>query len=133
MEEEIIIKEPNAKINSARDLFRRITKIKGIDFKQENFIVFYLNTQNIIKGYDVLFKGGLNSALIDLRTIFRNALKKNSKSIIVAHNHPSNYLNPSDEDKDIFERIKKAGDIIGISCLDSIIFNKDKFYSIGQE
>ena len=128
MKELIILKESKG-ITKAKDLFSRIKKI-NIDFKQENLIVFYLDSKNEIIDKEVLFKGGLNSSVICLKTLFRKALKKNSNSIIVAHNHPSNDLKPSEEDILIKNRIQDAGKILNLKLLDFIIFNKKEFYSV---
>jgi len=119
------------KISNAEDLFKNIKKI-NINYNQENFILICLNTKNKILKTDILFKGGLNACLIDLKTIFSNALINNSNALIIAHNHPSNSLNPSSEDKEIFKKIKDAGEILGIKVLDSIIFNKKEFYSLND-
>lgn len=121
------------KVKNATDVFKQIKKIH-IDYEQENFIVICLNTKNQVIHSEILFKGGLNCCTIDVRTLFRVALKYNSCNIIVAHNHPSDHLQPSTEDEQIFSRIKNAGEILGIDCLDSVIFNNiNKFYSMKQE
>lgn len=129
MERVLELKEPLGKITSSSNIFDKIKKVK-VDYLQENFIVFYLDTKNKLISSEVLFKGGLNSVLIDPKTIFRNALKKNANSLIVAHNHPSGNLNPSEEDKEIFSTLKAIGKIISLTVLDSIIFNKKQYYSL---
>lgn len=131
MKEIFIIKENKTVINSPSDLFKDIKKIE-IDYSQENFIVFYLRTNNtIIKG-EVLFKGGLNCVHMDVKMIYRNALLNNANAIIIAHNHPSDNLSPSIEDVEGYARIKEAGEIITIKCLDSVIFNKKEYYSMNN-
>ena len=132
MKEIFIIKENKTKINSPSDIFKDIKDIK-IDYGQENFIVFYLRSDNsMIKG-DVLFKGGLNMTCVDPKIIYRNALLNNANSIIIAHNHPSGYLEPSKEDKEVYLKLKRAGEILTIGCLDSIIFNEREFYSMNND
>lgn len=132
MKELLILKESIGSIKEAGDIFKKIKKIK-IDYEQENFIVFYLNNQNkLIKSKNV-FKGGVNSCLVEPNTIFRNALKHNAIKIIIAHNHPTGDLTPSYEDKDIFKRLGEAGEVINIKVLDSIIFNKKEFYVMRKE
>ncbi len=131
MKQLIILRENKNKIGSATDIFKNIKKI-NIDYAQENFIIFYLNTGNKIIDSEILFKGGIDACLICPKTIFRNALKRNSAKIIISHNHPSNDLTPSYEDKDIFKRLKEAGDMIDIKVLDFIIFKKKEFYSLSD-
>jgi DNA repair protein RadC len=53
----------------------------------------------------------------------------NASKIIIAHNHPSNNLNPSQEDLNIYDKLKEGGELLGIKVLDNIIFNKKGFYS----
>ena len=132
MQQIIEFKELPNKINYASDIFKMINKIR-INYQQENFLLLCLNTKNNIIHTELIFKGGLNNCIIDVRTIFRVALKYNSCNIIIAHNHPSGILEPSQEDKDAYKLVKNAGDIIGITCLDSIIFNYKEFYSMNEK
>lgn len=128
MNQVFILKELENKISQPGDLFNNIKEI-NIDYEQENLILFCLNTKKQIVHSEIVFKGGLNSCSVDPKTIFRIALKYNSDSVIVAHNHPSGDLKPSSDDINVFEMLKKAGEIIGVKCLDSVIFNKKEFYS----
>jgi DNA repair protein RadC len=125
--EDLIIFE-KGKIKSPEGIFKNIKRI-NIDYKQENYILICLNTNNKVLKSIALFKGGLDACLISPQTIFRTALKYNSAKIIIAHNHPSGNLNPSQEDLEIYNRIKDAGDLLQIKVLDNIIFNKKGFYS----
>ena len=125
------LKEPKNKINQPLDLFKNIEKI-NIDYNQENLLLFCLNTKNQVIHSEIMFKGGLNSSIIDPKTLFRKALTHNSNSIIIAHNHPSGNLKPSIEDSRVFENIKKVGEILTIKCLDSVIFNENEFYSMAE-
>ena len=129
MEKIYILKDPVVGFSHPEKIFDNIEKF-NIEFSQENFIVFYLDTKNKIIDSEVLFKGGLNSCLIDPKTLFRQALIKNSNAVIIAHNHPSGDLNPSDEDEDVFKQLKDAGEIIQIKVLDFIIFNETQYYSL---
>src|SRR3989344_5770325 len=129
MEQIFILKEELKNIKSPSDIFNKILKFK-IDYNQENLIIFYLNAKNKIINSEVLFKGGLTSCISEPNTIFRKALLKNSYSIIIAHNHPSNNLTPSNEDLNIFKLLKEGGELLNIKVLDSLIFNKKEFYSL---
>ena len=132
MKEILIFKESKTKqISNARDLFKQLKKIE-INYHQENMIVVYLNTKNEVLGSDVLFKGGLDCCSLDSKTLFRNALINNSRKIIIAHNHPSGDLKPSYEDKEVFRELQKAGSIIDLPIIDSIIFNEKEFYSMEE-
>lgn len=128
MRQLLTLKEPIDAISCASDLFDQLKDI-SIDFSQENTIAVYLNSSNQVLGSEIIFKGGLNSCVIDPKTIFRRALLNNACSIIVAHNHPSGNLKPSQEDLKIMEIIKKAGEIVTIRLLDFIVFNGEEYWS----
>lgn len=132
MKELIVFESLPNKITDASSIFKKIKRIK-IDYGQENYFVFYLSTQNDLLGYDLLFKGTHDACILSPNVIFRKALLNNSSKIIVAHNHPSNNLEPSEEDRDIYKRLKELGREIECPVLDSIIFNKVEFYSMQRE
>jgi DNA repair protein RadC len=132
MKQIFILKEPTGNIKTSSDIFNKIKKF-NIDFTRENFIIFYLDTKHKLINSEILFKGGLNSCLIDPKTLFKNALLNDSNSLIIAHNHPTGDLNPSREDKEIYKDLKKIGDLLELRILDSIIFNEKEFYSLNDE
>ena len=123
------LKEPTNKILNANTLFDKI-KDFNINYNQENFILFVFDTKQTLIHSEVLFKGGLNCCMIDPKTIFRTALIKNGNTIIIAHNHPSDSLTPSQEDKQVFKKLIKIGDYLQLKVLDSIIFNKFEYFSL---
>ena len=131
MNQILTLNEPLNKIQSPEDLFARIQKI-DIDYDREHFLVFTLNTKNQVIDIHLTSIGIIDAALIHPRETFRNAIKDNAKSIIIAHNHPSNSLTPSENDKEVSVALKAAGEIIGISVIDHIIFTETDFLSMKQ-
>ena len=113
----------------AADVFKDIKKI-NIDYEQENFLLLCLDIGNRVIYKEVVFKGGLASCVVDNKILFRKALLNNANSIIVAHNHPSGNLSPSDKDINCFKWLIEAGKFLHIKVLDSIIFNEKEFYSM---
>jgi DNA repair protein RadC len=73
--------------------------------------------------------GTLTSSLVHPRETFRRAVKQGSASIIVAHNHPSGEVDPSEEDTKVTKLLFEAGNILGITMLDHLIIAKGKFYN----
>ena len=132
MKEVIILKEPLNKVTNAQDLFKKVKNIK-IDYEQENFILICLNSCNQVIKSKVLFKGGLGECAIYSNVLFREALLNNSRNVIVAHNHPSGNLKPSEDDFKVFKKLKEAGNILNVDVLDSVIFNKKEFYSLNND
>ena len=80
-----------------------------------------LNTKARLIGASDISVGTVNATLVSPRELFLEALKKNAVSIILLHNHPSGDPTPSQEDILLTQRVRKAGDLIGIELLDHII------------
>ena len=97
---------------------------------RECFSVICLDSKGVPTNYSVAHVGTLNNTLISNREIFKVAVKSNASSILVAHNHPSGDLTPSNEDVTHTEMIVKAGEILGIPVLDHIIVSSNKGISI---
>lgn len=100
---------------------------------QEQVIVLYLNRANKVIGYYRHSTGGVNSTIMDVKLIVSTALKSLSSGIIIAHNHPSGNLKPSEQDIAITNTIKKAVAAVDVSLLDHIIITKDGYYSFADE
>jgi DNA repair protein RadC len=102
---------------------------------RENMVVIMLNTKYKVIGVNTAHIGSLDSAVIHPREIFKPAILSNAAAIVIAHNHPSGDAIPSHQDVDVTEKIKDAGEMIGIELLDHIIIgNKDTmdFYSMRE-
>ena len=99
---------------------------------QEEFKVLLLNRNNLVLGIYSLSKGGVSSTIVDAKLLFSVALKCNASSIIIAHNHPSGNLTPSESDKSITNKLKKAGQYLDITILDHLIVTKDDFFSFND-
>jgi len=97
--------------------------------KQEYFLSITLDGAHVPIKKNVISRGLVNRTIIHPREVYRKAISQNAVAVIIAHNHPSGNVEPSAEDKEITERIKEAGLVIGISLLDHIIFTKDDYYS----
>jgi DNA repair protein RadC len=99
---------------------------------QENFLAILLdNAQNLLSVKHIT-KGLINRTLVHPREIFRPAILANATAIILCHNHPSGNMEPSLEDLDITQRLKNAGELIGIPILDHLIVSKNGYYSMAE-
>ena len=106
-------------------------ELKGIyEQKKEFFIAFYLDSKNKIIAREIISIGTLNSSLIHARELFKGAILRSANTIILAHNHPSGNLEPSDEDLTATKKLQEAGDIIGIKILDHLIVSERGYKSI---
>lgn len=102
------------------------------DLNNEVFKVVFLNTANIIIGDDDVSVGGLSSAVVECRSIFRSAINRNAAAIICIHNHPSSNPEPSREDVRITRQISEAGKLMGVPLHDHLIIAGSAFTSLAQ-
>lgn len=101
---------------------------------QESFAVLAMNKANKPLGIKTMFKGGISSTIVDEKLVFAVLLKSLSSSFIIAHNHPSMNLRPSDADINLTRKLKEVGNFIGITLLDHLILSPDnKYYSFMDE
>lgn len=100
---------------------------------QEELHVMMLDTKNRMISEKLLTKGTINTSLIDSREIFIHALKENAVGIVLIHNHPSGDDTPSREDLAATERVRAAGEIIGIRLVDHIIIGNKHFTSLREK
>ena len=101
--------------------------------KQEKMVALYTNTMNQLLGEEIIAIGSLNVLNLKPRDIFIPALRYNSYGIILAHNHPEGSSEPSKEDINFTENIKKLSIQLGFELLDHIIIGKKGFYSFSGQ
>ncbi len=100
---------------------------------QEEFKVLLLNRNHQVLGIYPLSKGGVSGTVVDAKLVFSVALKCNASSIIIAHNHPSGNLKPSEADIRLTQKLKKAGSYLDVKVLDHIILSRERYYSFVDE
>ena len=116
---------------SPKDVWERMEDIRGS--KREHFVVFYLDSRNQEIKRNIISIGILNESLVHPREVFENAIKHNAASIIIAHNHPSGDVDPSQDDIEITKKLTNAGKILGIKIIDHVIVTKDKWRSFEEK
>lgn len=103
------------------------------DETREKFLVVCLNSANKIIRYETISIGNLNSSVVHPREIFKAAIKNNSASIILLHNHPSGNPEPSNEDISITRKIVDSGKIMDIPVFDHIIVAGNTYTSFVEK
>lgn len=104
-----------------------------VGLQQEEFRVLVVNNRNRLLKRLVVSKGTVSQAIVHPREIFKEAIKEGGSGIIMIHNHPSGILFPSEEDLSVTERIRQAGEIIGIPLLDHVIVSDTAYFSLMTE
>jgi len=121
----------NTKISNAKDVFEELKEYRNK--QQEYFLCIYLDGANHICQTRVITIGTLNQSLVHPREVFAPAIENRCASIIVAHNHPSGILKPSDEDLAVTKRLKSSGKLLGIELLDHVIISKEGYFSLKDD
>lgn len=117
-------------IKNVRDVMPFIRYIS--EKKQEYFLALSLNSGNRVLSNRVVSIGLVDKALVHPREVFSDAIKLRASRVIVAHNHPAELLEPSEEDLKITENLVRAGSILGIELLDHIIITTAGYYSFRE-
>lgn len=120
------------KITSSKDVFRIMNPYIG-DLDHEQFWILMLNNSNKVIFKFPLSKGGITATMVDTRLLFKSALAQGATALILAHNHPSGTLQPSQADKTITQKIQKAGELLDIKVLDHIIVTEKTYFSFADE
>ena len=100
---------------------------------QEELRVIALDTKSRILAFSTVYRGSVNSALIRVGEVFKDALRLNATSIIALHNHPSGDPNPSPEDCLLTRQLVEAGKLLDIDCVDHLVIGHGKFVSMREK
>ncbi len=120
------------KVTSINDLYKIFSQYLS-DLQTEEFWTIFLDQKNHVIYKTQISKGGISSTLVDVRVIFRIAIEHFATSVVVAHNHPTGNLTPSQADISITRRIKEAGDLLDIKLLDHLIIGENSFFSFSEQ
>lgn len=99
------------------------------DNSREHLVALYLDGSHHVASYAVVSSGTANGCQVHPREVFQRAILSGAASLVIAHNHPSGSLKPSEQDEEVTQRIRKAGDLLGIKLLDHVIVTDDGCHS----
>ncbi|MEK4186379.1 RadC family protein [Paenibacillus sp. FSL L8-0494] len=123
--------EPINKIKTPMDIYKLMVPT-FTNLNKEHFVCLFLNTKNMVLGWETISIGSLNSCIVHPREVFRPAIKRSSASIVCVHNRPSGNPEPSEEDVSITKRLQEAGMTIGIDVLDHVIIGHQSYVSLKE-
>ncbi|GGE43384.1 DNA replication and repair protein RadC [Pedobacter psychrotolerans] len=103
------------------------------DLNHEEFWILLLNRSNHIIGRHLISKGGQAGTVADPKIIFKVALERNAANIVLAHNHPSGNLKPSESDNKLTRDLVASGMMLGLYVVDHLIFARSNYYSYKDE
>ena len=130
----VSIKEAKANMSlSNKEKIHEVFKKFFINENQEKFLAIFLDNKKCLINYKILFIGTNNASIAHPREVFMEAIKANASAVVVMHNHPSGNVLPSEEDKNITEKLIQSGHMLGIPLLDHIITNGEEYYRFYDE
>jgi DNA repair protein RadC len=121
---------PRQKISSSKDAEQFIRQFYGDDLQvYESFFLLLLNQANETVGYAKISQGGIAGTIVDVKIIAKYVVDTLSQAVVLAHNHPSGNIRPSQADENITTRIKATLNLFDCKVLDHIILTADNYFS----
>jgi DNA repair protein RadC len=118
-------------IRSPADAANLVMSEMGL-LEQEHLRVMLLDTKNRVLDTPTVYQGSLNTSLIRVGELFRDAIRTNCAALIVVHNHPSGDPTPSPEDVAVTRQIVEAGKLLDVEVLDHLIIGRQRFVSLKE-
>lgn len=122
----------STRINSSRDAYNLLRGYLE-DQPTESFRVMFLNQANGVLATEKMSEGGITATVIDVRVIMKRALEHGACALLLAHNHPSGNLKPSDQDLRITRNIREAARLLDINVVDHLIISQQGYMSFSDE
>jgi DNA repair protein RadC len=124
---------PRAKIKSSHDAANYIRQFYDDDIEiYESFFLLLLNRANNTTDFVKISQGGISGTVIDVKLIAKYAIENLASNIIIAHNHPSGNIEPSQADISITDKVIKSVNLFDIKVLDHIILTSDEHKSFAD-
>ena len=122
-------------IMCSNDIYKIMRKVFADEVinHHEEFWILLLNRTCRVLGTAKVAQGGIQECPVDIRIIFQYALKANAINIALCHNHPSNELKPSWQDKILTQRILEIGRFLNVEVIDHLIVTENSYLSFADE
>ena len=109
---------------TSSEVAKNMTTLKISNLDHEVFAVMFMNTDNSLISYEILFTGTVDRSAVYPRNIVKRALELNASAVILTHNHPSGNITPSSDDKKITDTLEHILGIVDVRVIDHIIAGK---------
>jgi DNA repair protein RadC len=124
--------EAGRPIRGPEDVFRHFhSELRHAS--QERFYVVLLDGRHRVLRHELVSQGTLTASLVHPREVFRPVLRAAAAAVVLVHNHPSGDPTPSREDRDITERLVRAGELLGIPVLDHVVVAERGYRSLRED
>ncbi len=132
----IKLQDPQRTVTKPGDIHQLLhtyfNTVDVVDRDKEHFFCFHLDTRSKVKVMELISIGTVNASLVHPREVFTRAVMCRSVNVVIAHNHPSTNVDPSEADREITRKLIAAGEILGIELMDHVIYAPDAFYSFRE-
>lgn len=122
----------NVEVRNSNDAYNAV-KPYYRDWSKEYFYLLSISRGNVVIKIDRIAIGGLSGVVVDMKIIANTLIRNGASSCILVHNHPSGKLLPSDQDKQITSKAKKAMEVLDIKVLDHLIVTESSYFSFADE
>lgn len=99
---------------------------------QEELRTVLLDTKNRVQEIVTVYRGSLNTAVVRIGEVYKEAVRRNSAAFILAHNHPSGDPEPSTEDTLMTREVVEAGKLLDVECLDHLVIGQGRWVSMRE-
>lgn len=100
--------------------------------EREVFAVIFLDRQNQVLAFEKIFFGTVDTTTVHPREVLRRCMHHNAMAVVLAHNHPSGYPEPSKADIDITHRLQKVLSLVDVKILDHFVVGGTKLVSFSE-
>ncbi|TCD29125.1 DNA repair protein RadC [Pedobacter psychrodurus] len=119
-------------VTTSNDVYKYLHQTFA-NLNHEEFWILLLNRSNRVIGKFLISKGGQAGTVADPKIIFKTALENNAANIVLAHNHPSGSLKPSESDDKLTRNMVASGNLLSLYVVDHLIFANNRYYSYRDE
>jgi DNA repair protein RadC len=119
-------------VTTSNDVYKYLHQTFA-NLNHEEFWILLLNRSNRVIGKFLISKGGQAGTVADPKIIFKTALENNAANIVLAHNHPSGSIKPSESDDKLTKNMVASGNLLGLYVVDHLIFANNRYYSYRDE
>ena len=123
--------EERVAVRSPEDVANLLLAEMGF-LEQESLRIVLLNTKNQVLAVPEVYRGSVNTSLVRIGELFREAVRENSPALIVVHNHPSGDPTPSAEDVEVTKQMVEAGRLLDIEVLDHLVLGRQRYVSLKE-
>ncbi len=125
------VPEARATVRSPQDVANLLMADMSY-LEQEELRVVLLDTKNQVMSIVEVYRGNVNSSVVRIGELFRDAVRANCPALVVVHNHPSGDPSPSNDDVEVTRQIAQAGKLLDIEVLDHLIIGQQRYVSLKE-